>query len=207
MATATAVKWALEAEYLQACNCDYGCPCEFEAPPTTGFCEGVGAWRVEKGSYGDVKLDGLCFAFAARWPKAIHQGNGTVQLYFDEKANPKQREALLQIASGQAGGMPFEIIVTTFNKVLEPKFVPFKFKFDGKNSSFTVGNNAIVAAMETIKNPVTGQPESVRVEHETGFIFKGADVVSAKECRVSAGELNFSHPNKCGFVTRVKYHN
>jgi hypothetical protein len=42
---------------------------------------------------------------------------------------------------------------------------------------------------------------------ETGFVFKSADAVSARECRVSAGELNFSHPNKCGFVTRVKYGN
>jgi hypothetical protein len=207
VAATTAVKWSLEAEYLQACNCDYGCPCEFEAPPTRGFCEGVGAWRITNGKHGDVQLDGLCFAFAARWPKAIHQGNGTAQLFFDEKANPRQRDALLQIASGQAGGMPFEIIATTFSNVLEPKFVPFKFNFNGKNSSFTVGNNAIVASMESIKNRVTGQPESVRVEHETGFVFKGADVVSARECRVSAGELNYSHLNKCGFVTRVKYGN
>jgi hypothetical protein len=206
MATATAVKWSLDAEYLQACNCDYGCPCEFEAPPTTGCCEGVGAWRITKGRHGDVKLDGLCFAFAARWPKAIHQGNGTVQLYFDEKANPKQREALPQIASGQSGGMPFEIIVTTFSKVLEPKFVPFQFKFNGKNSSFSVGKDVTVA-LESIKNPVTGAPESVRVVHETGFVFKGADVVSTKEYRVSAAELKFAHPNKCGFVTSVKYHN
>src|SRR5690348_15511320 len=55
----TATKWWLEADYLQACNCDYGCPCEFEAPPTEGFCEGLGAWRISKGKYGDVSLDGL----------------------------------------------------------------------------------------------------------------------------------------------------
>jgi hypothetical protein len=206
MSTATAVKWSLEADYLQGCNCDYGCPCEFEAPPTQGFCEGMGAWRIEKGKFGDIALDGLCFAFAARWPKAIHQGNGTVQLYFDERANPRQREALVAIASGQAGGMPFEIIVTTFNKVLEPKFVPFRFHMNGKNSSVHIGND-IAVAMESIRNPVTGKPESVRVEHETGFIFKGADVVSAKEMKVTAGELSFSHPNKCGFVTRVNYSN
>ncbi len=206
MADAKKVKWSLEADYLQACNCDYGCPCEFEAPPTMGYCEGVGAWRIDKGRYGDLKLDGLCFAFAARWPKAIHQGNGTVQLYFDEKADPKQREALVQIASGQAGGLPFEIIVTTFNKVLEPKFAAFKFDLKGKNSSVRIGDQ-FAAVMEPIKNPVTGEPESVAVEHGTGFIFKRAEVVSAKECRAKAGELNFSYPNKCGFLSRVKYSN
>jgi hypothetical protein len=62
-------------------------------------------------------------------------------------------------------------------------------------------------AFEPIKNPVTGQPESVRVEHETGFLFKGADVVSAKECKSSVGGLSFSWPDKAGFVTQVKYGN
>jgi hypothetical protein len=206
MSASPAVKWSLEADYLQACNCDYGCPCEFEAPPTQGFCEGLGAWQVTTGRCGDVSLDGLGFAFAARWPKAIHQGNGTLQLYFDQRADARQRDALLKIVSGQAGGLPFEIIATTFSTVLDPKYVPLKFDLRGRDSSVRIGDD-VVAAMEPIKNPVTGEPERVRVEHETGFIFKGADVVSAREMRVSAGELSFTHPNKCGFVTRVTYGN
>jgi hypothetical protein len=207
MPQSSAVKWSLEADYLQACNCDYGCPCEFEAPPTQGNCEAISAWRIDRGRCDDVGLDGLCFALAARWPRAIHQGGGTAQLFVDERADERQRDALLKIASGQAGGLPFEIIATTFSKVLEPRYVPIGFELRGKESSVRVGD-ALVAAMEPIKNPVTGEPESVRVEHATGFVFKGADCVSAREMRVSAGpELDYSHPNKCGFVARVKYGN
>ena len=200
------VKWAIEADYFQACNCDYGCPCEFEAPPTQGFCQGTGAWRINRGNYGNVALDGLGLGFAARWPGAIHEGNGTAVIFIDERANEQQREALLKIASGEAGGMPFEIIVTTFSKVLDPQFVPFQFDVKGKNSSAKMGS-AVSMAFEPVKNPVTGESEGIRIEHETGFIFKGADVVSAKECRVSVGELNFSYPNKAGFVTQVQYGN
>jgi hypothetical protein len=202
----TAVKWNIEADFLQACNCDYGCPCEFSAPPTYGFCKGMGAWRINKGNYGDVKLDGLGVGFAAHWPKAIHEGDGTCGLMFDERANPQQREALLQICSGQAGGLPFEIIVTTFSKILEPQFLPFKFNFNGRNSSVQVGN-VMKVAVEPIKNPVTGEPESVRVEHATGFIFKQAECVSAAEMDVKVGELQFSYPHKAAFVTQVKYGN
>ena len=204
--SATKTKWIIEADYLQACNCDYGCPCEFAAPPTRGFCEGMGAWRINKGSFGDVKLDGLGFAFAARWPKAIHEGNGTVQLFFDERANPQQRDALLQIASGQQGGLPFEIIVTTFSKIQEPMFVPLQFNLNGRNSSVRVGSSMDVAT-EPIKNPVTGADESVSINHGTGFIFQQAECVSARELRVSVGELNFSWPNKAAFVTQIKYNN
>jgi len=54
---------------------------------------------------------------------------------------------------------------------------------------------------------VSGDPESIRVEHESGFLFKWAHVVSAKEGRAQVGELNFNYPNKAGFVTQVKYSN
>lgn len=202
----TKTKWSLEADFLQACNCDYGCPCEFSAPPTRGFCEGTGAWKIIKGSFGDVKLDGLAMGFAAHWPKAIHEGNGTLALFLDERSNPKQREALLTICSGQAGGMPFEILATTFSKMLDPVYASFQFKLDGRDSSVSIGD-ALTVALEPIKNPVTKEPESVRVEHATGFIFKSAEAVSGKECRVDVPGMKFSWPDKAGFVTRVNYSN
>jgi hypothetical protein len=95
-------KWFFDADYLQACNCDYGCPCEFAAPPTTGFCHGVGVWRIDRGKYGDLSLDGTGLGFAAMWPGAIHEGNGTVCLFVDEKASAEQREALIDIGAGKA---------------------------------------------------------------------------------------------------------
>ena len=206
MSNGAQIKWNIEADFLQACNCDYGCPCEFSAPPTRGFCEGLGAWRITRGHYGDVPLDGLSMAFVARWPKAIHEGNGTVCLFFDERANPSQRDALLQIASGKAGGLPFEIIVNTFSKILEPQYVRFQFNFNGVNSSAKIGD-VLSVQLESIKNPVTGEPENVRIEHSTGFIFKDADCASARECNSSVPGLTYSWPNKAAFVTRIKYSN
>ncbi len=200
------VKWSFEADYLQACNCDYGCPCEFSAPPTLGYCQGMGAWRINRGKYAEVALDGLGLGFAAHWPKAIHEGNGIACIFVDEKANSAQRQALLQIASGKAGGLPFEIVATTFSKLLDPRFVPFQFNLNGRNSSVKLGD-AVAASLAPIRNPVTNEPETVRVDHATGFMFQQAECVSAEEMRVAAGELNFSWPKKAGFVTQVKYAN
>jgi len=199
-------KWSLEADFLQACNCDYGCPCEFSAPPTKGFCEGTGVWKIAKGNYGSLSLDGLAVGFAAHWPKAIHEGNGTLALFIDERASKEQREALLTICSGQAGGLPFEILVNTFSKVLDPIFTPIEVKMDGRNSAAKIGDQLHVQ-VEPIKNPVTGEPEDVRVEHGTGFIFKSADAVSGKTCKVDVPGLAFSWPDKAAFVTRVHYSN
>ena len=54
----TEVKWSVAGDYYQACSCDYGCPCEFEAPPTQGFCEDVSVWRIDqgKGASGEVPV-------------------------------------------------------------------------------------------------------------------------------------------------------
>jgi len=206
MATQATVKWTMEADYFQACSCDYGCPCEFQAPPTKGFCEGVGAWRINRGSYGNVSLNGLGLGFALRSPGPLHQGNMTLALFVDQRANQQQRDALIQIASGQQGGMPFQVIATLVSKLVGPEFVSIQFNVQGRNSSVRIGN-AVAFGFEPIKNPVTGELESTRVEHGTGFLFKVADVVSAKECRSSVGGLSFSWPDKAGFVTQVKYGN
>jgi hypothetical protein len=199
-------KWLFDADYLQSCNCDYGCPCEFSAPPSPGFCEGMGVWRIDRGEYDGLSLNGTGLGFAAKWPGAIHEGNGTVLLFVDEKASPEQRDALLAIGSGQAGGLPFEILATTFSTLLEPRFVPFDFHLDGLKSSVRLGDEFRIA-LEPIKNPVTGEPEQVTVNHGTGFIFQTAECASAREGKVQSKEMEFSYPNKAGFLARIHYHN
>lgn len=200
-------KWFFDADYLQACNCDYGCPCEFSAPPTPGFCHGIGVWKIDRGKYGDLSLDGTGLGFAATWPKAIHEGNGTVCLFVDEKASAEQREALLEIGSGKAGGLPFEILATTFSTLLDPQFVRFDVKLDGLRSTADLGGGKVRIALESIKNPVTREPEQVTVNHGTGFIFKTAECASAREGFVAINEMKFSYPNKAGFVARIHYGN
>jgi len=112
---------------------------------------------------------------------------------------------LLHLTLG-AGGLPFEILATTFSKILEPQFVNLVFKFNGAASSVKMGE-AAAAALGPIRNPVTQEPETVRVDHATGFIFQKAECLSADEMRVSVGELKFSWPKKAAFLSQVKYGN
>ena len=77
---------------------------------------------------------------------------------------------------------------------------------NGRDSSVRIGDTLNIA-LEPIKNPITGEPESVRLEHATGFIFQSAEAVSGRECRVNVPGLGFSWPDKAGFVTRVNYSN
>ena len=61
-----AVGWTLRGRIMIACNCDYGCPCNFNALPTQGYCHGQWTWAVEEGSYGDV--GGPWGILAWTWP-------------------------------------------------------------------------------------------------------------------------------------------
>ena len=57
-----AESWSLSGKVLISCNCDWGCPCNFNALPTKDKCEGGWTWHVERGSFGDTNLDGLSFS-------------------------------------------------------------------------------------------------------------------------------------------------
>ena len=69
MATDTVkTKWRIAGEELIHCNCDWGCPCQFNALPTHDNCEAVGAWKIREGYYGSTRLDGVRFARVCHWP-------------------------------------------------------------------------------------------------------------------------------------------
>jgi hypothetical protein len=51
--------WRVKGDWFDTCNCSIPCPCTFAQPPTGDNCEGVLAWHIRTGLYGDVGLDGL----------------------------------------------------------------------------------------------------------------------------------------------------
>ncbi len=87
-------QWEIHGSEYVNCNCNYGCPCQFNAPSTHGHCEAVAAGKIDKGHFNDTRLDGLNFVLVLQWPGEIAAGNGTEQVVIDERADPDQREAL-----------------------------------------------------------------------------------------------------------------
>src|SRR6266542_5526157 len=102
--------WTMNGAIYGACNCDWGCPCNFDVAPTYGHCEGVYMFAVREGGYADVPLDGLHFAWAGHSPGPLHEGNVTAALIIDESATPQQREALATLWRSGSAGLPFDIL-------------------------------------------------------------------------------------------------
>ena len=49
--------WRLEGEWIKNCSCAFGCPCDFNALPTQGFCKGILGMRITKGHFEGTRLD------------------------------------------------------------------------------------------------------------------------------------------------------
>ena len=196
----------MKSDYVETCNCDYGCPCNFSGFPSAGFCRTLVLYHIQNGSYGkDINLDGLVAIYAVSWPKAIHEGNGTMQLFITKKGSEQQRQALVNILSGQAkGDGPFVRFAGTFKYFLEPQFVDIKVNIDGKKSSFSVPG-IIDVQIESFLNPVSGKEQETKVQLPNGFIWKLAEAAKSKIMVITTPCLNFEHSGQNAYYSVVEF--
>lgn len=174
--------WRLEGEWLKNCNCAYGCPCDFNARPTNGYCKGFLGMRITKGHFENTRLDGLSFFAVVDFPGALHEGNGQLQPIVDERASAEQRDALFKIMSGQhsAEGTLFHICSLIVTKMHEPIFAPIQLEFDqaGRTARLVIPG-VLESDVEPIKNPVTGAAHRIQVVMPEGFEHREGEVASA----------------------------
>ena len=202
--------WSIEGQWFKNCNCDPGCPCDFNQHPTHDHCEGIVAMKIERGHFGDVALDGLHWASVVRWPGRIDEGDGEVQPIVDTAADERQREALLTIMSGEAGGTLFEIFAAVCPHVKEPLFAPFDaWEFDLESRSGRVrAGDAIETEVETLRGIDPPDPYRVVVRIPGGFEYTGPDseAETALATRIrTGGDIQLDLTESHSSMARVKY--
>ena len=200
------VDWMIRTKQLGTCSCDYGCPCEFNAPPTRLPCEGVMAMEITEGYYADIRLDGLRTAGVYHWPGAMHEGGGTWWSIIDKAASEQQVEALFKILGGeeQEPNTGFAIYSSTVEHEPEPLFADIEFEWDieGRTGRFVVAD-VLEANIEPIRNPVTGEPHFISIHPHDGFEFREAEMASSDYW--ARGELEQNHNKRFAAITYVSY--
>ncbi len=196
--------WSYKGELILACNCDWGCPCNFTRRPTLGYCQGGYALHVTSGSYGTIKLDGLKFAWFAKWPGQIHEGGGLAGIYIDERANSEQREGLVKILTGKVPGLPWSILAHTIEEWVEPKFVAFEWEFDGVNSRFKAGPY-VHTVVEPMRNPITGDEGAGKILLPKGFVWKEGEQASSRSFSVLDKNLRYAYQGKNVVLATVSH--
>jgi hypothetical protein len=178
------IDWRFEGIELVTCNCDFSCPCQFNALPTHGDCRAAAAYRIDKGHFGDTSLDGVKFVGLWAWPGAIHDGRGEAQLIIDAGASEAQAEAVRALFHGEEtepGATIFNVFTNVIDTYHPPLRRPIEFEadMDGRTGRFAV-LGVIEAQGEPIKNPVTGEPHRARVTLPHGFEYHEAEYASGR---------------------------
>ena len=189
-------EWRIRGLSLTNCNCDWGCPCQFNALPTYGDCRATVAMRIDEGRFGDVDLSGLSWAVMVAWPEAIHLGRGEQFIVVDERADEAQRDALVSILRGEEtepGATIFNVFAATFETLHEPAFLPIRFDADLESRTATLRIEGVVETdVEPIRNPITGDEHRARVVLPQGFEYREAEYASGDTSATGLIALDWS---------------
>ncbi|MEP6908996.1 MAG: DUF1326 domain-containing protein [Actinomycetota bacterium] len=183
--------WQIAGTYIEFCNCDPGCGCNFRGLPTSpeGNCQAVISHVIESGSCDGTDLVGAKASWALWWPGPIHEGGGKGHAYID-CGSDEQYEALSRIWRGEEGYGLFEI----FNSMLDEKTAVERAAIDltvnGTRSTVSI-DGVTDNRMTPLTNPVSGDENEVRIVKKTGFIWRDGEIAQSEKFSVDLPEMNW----------------
>jgi hypothetical protein len=202
-------EWEIEGEWFKNCNCDPGCPCDFNQRPTQGFCEGMIAMRITKGYFGDVDLAGVKWGGVVRWPGALHEGNGEVMPFVDSDTTDAQKGAIMDIASGKHGDTLMEVFAFICPTVHEPLVAPVEWEFDLENRTGRIKvGDALEAEVDTLRGISPPEPYRILVRIPDGMEYTGPndEAETALATRIRAhGPIELDISNKHSSMALVRH--
>ena len=208
MTNASRTPWHIVGEEAAACNCAWGCPCQFNALPTHGRCEALAAVHIRTGAYGSTRLDGLAFAFSIWFPGAVHEGRGIGRLAVEERATADQRNAIVNIVTAKDGGMPFEIFAAVTETFLDPLFVPIQLEVSRERRVARLHAEGLGEfRCEPIRNPVTGEEHRAIIKLPEGFEYKEAEMANAVMMRATIGDKQLRNENSYAQLAAIEWSN
>ena len=153
--------WQVSGQYYETCSCDFVCPCvpaQMAVKPSKGNCTFAMAFQVDRGTFGALSLDGLGFIVLGLTPEEMGKGNWSVGVIADDRATAEQRDALVAIASGGAGG-PMAALSGLVGRFLGVESAPILFKREGVSWSVKASSLVDMAAVGAMGlNPDATEP-------------------------------------------------
>ena len=203
----TQTPYRVKGVFLETCNCDAGCNCNFGGFPDHGSCEALIGIHVSEGTFGDVDLSGMKVVPAIKWPKAIHEGNGAAAIFIDESASQDQVNGIATILTGQAGGMPWELLATTLTSLDSPHLKSIKMDVNGRNSGFSI-DGILEAKLTPLINSVTGEENEVHIVFPGGgLIWDDGDTATTSVMKVDHGDIKFDYTGQSAFFAPIEWTN
>ena len=156
--------WHVVGDWFDVCKCNVPCPCTFAQAPSHGDCDGILAYHIRQGRYGEVPLDGLNLIGVGHFVGNIWGGEtkATMGFFIDQRASEPQRAALQAIWGGRAGGFP-ELFAALIGEMRGIEFVPIEFEIADDLAHWRAEiPGRVVARAEALAGPMT--PPGKRVQ-------------------------------------------
>ena len=199
------MSWKLSGTYLESCNCEAICPCRNVGGrrggrSTYGICLGALSWAVQRGHFGDVDLAGLGTVMVTRYDDDEPGSPWTFFLYVDERADERQRDALVRIFTGQEGGTPCRQFPWAFkaSDMLGWRAAPIEIEHERRRGWFRIEDRVTLR----IRGPVADQePVTCLIP---GHDRDGEELV-ADVLHVDEGPLSFELSGNCAYESTFAY--
>jgi len=187
--------WNVKGDWFDVCSCNIPCPCTFAQPPTSNPCNVIFVYRITQGKFGDINIAGFNVVIVAQLNDNMLDG-GTLDagIVIDASANKSERDALLQIFSGQAGGWLKQYLPPALREVKGIQYAEIKVNIDESLESWCVEVKDTVYAKGIALTGPTADP-SKRVQM---FNPPGSEVGPTTEA-VTWGKSIESHWDIFGF--------
>ncbi|HEV8336710.1 MAG TPA: DUF1326 domain-containing protein [Candidatus Polarisedimenticolia bacterium] len=195
-------QWAMNATIIEACSCPMFCQCYFNAEPAAHgghgagehFCKFNNAFKVNKGHYGNVKLDGLKFWVAGDLGGDFSKGQmDWAVLTFDKTMTKEQRAGVAAIVG--------HIYPVKWNSLTTAEGTIDKWTYD-KDSAYATLDGGKSAEVKLKRHPGnTNEPVVIKnlkywgVPRNDGFVLMPNEVEAYR-----VGEKAFEFKGTNGFM-------
>lgn len=198
-----APEWAMNATIIEACSCPMFCPCYFNTKPASHgqasehFCRFNNAFRVNKGTFGNVKLDGAKFWVAGDLGGDFSKGQmDWAVVTFDPAVTKEQRDGIAAILG--------HLYPVKWNSFSVAQDAPIQWTA-GRDRSVAKLNGGKTAEVALRRNPgMTNDPVVIKnlkywgAPRNNGFVLMPNEVEAYR-----AGDKAFEFKDGNGFMITV----
>jgi hypothetical protein len=156
------MKYELEGDLLEVCDCKILCPCWVGEDPDNGTCLSMQAYHIRRGHVEGVDISGLTVAEVDFIPGNVLEGNFRGVFFIDDRATPAQEEAIRRAWGGELGGPLLE--VNRLYSEIRWERAPITFAVVEGKGTLRVG-----AVSEAVMEPFRGPGGTVTTLHDSIF--------------------------------------
>ena len=204
-AGADAPPWYVAGSYFEACNCLPINPSRrrggraMPARSTHGVCDFTLSWRIMKGSFGTLALDGLNVIMAGSYRDDEPGTPWRIALYLDDRASAEQHRALAAIFTGRAGGTALRNFGARITEIYAVRRANIELDHRRHYWSMRADNYVVVRGATPVESPLALSC-SVPGHDRPG------EELRTEVMQVNDSPLHWGVQARCGFATSFAYH-